>query len=65
MTGWLKALAEKTILSFRDRMLKEGWQTNGVYWWFEDTEQMTFHDALELWKGYALRKPLAATKEKI
>lgn len=36
-------------------MEKAGWQNNGIYWWFEDSGQMCFRDALDLFKASAPR----------
>lgn len=31
-----------------DEMINAGWQTNGTYWWFEDSLPMAFSDATDL-----------------
>ncbi len=33
-----------------ERLKEVGWQTNGIYWWFEDSGQMSFQDALAFHK---------------
>lgn len=35
-------------MNIRDEMIKAGWKTNGIYWWFEDSGQMDFQDARNL-----------------
>lgn len=31
-----------------EEMKAAGWQTNGTYWWFEDSGAMSFKDAIYL-----------------
>jgi len=35
----------------KQKMIDAGWQTNGVYWWFEDTGCMSFRDALYYYRS--------------
>jgi hypothetical protein len=32
-------------------MKSRGWQTSGIYWWFEDSLPMTLRDAIYFYKG--------------
>lgn len=43
--------ADKFVQSLEDRMIECGWETNGTYWWFEDSGQMTFQDAVRYFRG--------------
>ena len=29
-------------------LIKLGWKTDGLYWWFEDSEKMSYFDAIQL-----------------
>ena len=37
--------------SIEEMMKEDGWRTNGLYWWFEDTGAMSFTDAIFYWKS--------------